>query len=85
MVHSTSWLLALGAIVFFFFRSSNALLCEIDNEDCVDCMVSSWSGWSSCSGTCGSGLKTRRRTIYFGSELSCPYHLKEAKTCTTNL
>ena len=74
----------------FFFPSSNAPPCEewnMDPEDCDDCMVSSWSGWSYCSGTCGSGVKTRRRTYHLGSGLNCPYnyHLKETKTCNTNL
>jgi hypothetical protein len=29
----------------------------------VDCVVSAWGSWGSCSKTCGSGLKLRKRSI----------------------
>ena len=29
----------------------------------VDCKISHWSAWSDCSQSCGTGTKTRKRTI----------------------
>ena len=86
MVHCTSWLLSLGAIVVFF-SSSNACGGGGGGCDAVNCRVSSWSYWSSCSRTCGSGVKTRTRTktTYASCGGSCYYyHFKETKTCNSN-
>ncbi|XP_078481277.1 uncharacterized protein LOC100187002 [Ciona intestinalis] len=54
---------------------------------CVtDCEVSSWSAWTTCSASCGSGRTSRSRTITQASEhggKSCP-GLHEHKTCVTS-
>ncbi|KAI4585199.1 hypothetical protein MJG53_006733 [Ovis ammon polii x Ovis aries] len=34
-----------------------------DENGCVDCGLSSWSGWSSCSRSCGLGLAFQRREL----------------------
>jgi len=51
----------------------------------VNCVVSSWSAWSSCSETCGGGTQSRSRTIitqpaYGGT--ACPT-LIESRSCNT--
>lgn len=52
----------------------------------VDCVVSSWSPWSSCSEACGGGVQVRTRSVtqeamYEGT--ACP-PLEEQKSCNTN-
>ncbi|XP_068939311.1 SCO-spondin-like [Petaurus breviceps papuanus] len=34
-----------------------------DEDDCVDCMLAPWSGWSSCSRSCGLGVTFQRRAL----------------------
>ena len=51
----------------------------------VDCKVSNWCSWSSCSKTCGGGSKTRSRSIVTypsGGGAACPA-LTESATCNT--
>ena len=97
MIYYPSWLLSLGAIVIVF-SSSNACPpsgshSSSDTEggggdECSasDCTVSTWSSWSSCSRTCGSGVKTRTRTrtSYESCGGSCYYHFKETTTCNSH-
>jgi hypothetical protein len=52
----------------------------------VDCVVSDWSSWGTCSAACGGGDQTRTRTIttqpsYGGA--ACP-DLTETQACNTN-
>ena len=53
--------------------------------DPVDCLVSSWSAWGSCSKTCGGGTMSRRREIAqqpLQDGLACPV-LEEERACNT--
>ena len=53
----------------------------------VDCDVSDWSDWDTCTVTCGGGIKTRDRTITVspdGGGAPCP-PLNEEKTCNKKL
>ena len=47
-----------------------------------ECLVSNWSDWGSCSKTCGTGQKTRTRTITQRGTSTCP-PLEESQTCNT--
>jgi len=52
--------------------------------DNPDCEMGDWSGWGSCTKTCGSGTRTRSRTVTSapdGAECGC---LEETETCNSN-
>lgn len=51
----------------------------------VNCAVSTWNSWSTCSKTCGGGTRTRTRTIALqpaNGGTACP-SLSESQACNT--
>ena len=58
----------------------------ISNEPTINCAVSEWSAWSSCSSQCGTGSQTRTRTIVTkptNDGALCPV-LVETQDCNIN-
>ncbi|XP_061179700.1 thrombospondin type-1 domain-containing protein 7A-like [Saccostrea echinata] len=63
-------------------QSERMKRCEVPCD--VDCLVSEWSQWSTCSQTCGLGKSTRERVIveqYTGNGRKCPSDLVQSKPC----
>ena len=57
--------------------------CGLAPVEPVDCTVSEWSAWSGCSVECGSGERTRTRTIVTDAScggVECP-PLSESEAC----
>ena len=54
---------------------------------CVDCAISAWTAWSSCTVLCGSGVATRARSIAAtaaGVAQACNTELSETFSCNTD-
>lgn len=53
----------------------------------VDCSVTSWSEWSSCSGLCGGGSRSRMRVVNVHAQYGgqpCPEENNEVEQCNTD-
>jgi len=46
----------------------------------LSCSYSEWAPWSSCTSPCGSGVKSRNRTLTHGSIQYCSY-IEQTKSC----
>jgi hypothetical protein len=52
----------------------------------VDCLMSSWSGWSGCSASCGGGIQSQTRSILTqpsNGGAVCPTNLVNTQQCNT--
>ncbi|HYD47751.1 MAG TPA: thrombospondin type-1 domain-containing protein [Terriglobales bacterium] len=66
--------------------TDNFVLYAAEPVEGVDCVVSGWSGFGSCSASCGGGTQIRTRTILTpasGGGEACP-ELSESQPCNTD-
>ena len=81
-------LIILVALYLVLFKSGDCWRRRRRRRSCVpvNCQVSNWETWSSCSQPCGTGgRQTRTRHVTSGQNScgSCPQHLTEARDCNT--
>ncbi|ESN92355.1 hypothetical protein HELRODRAFT_181554 [Helobdella robusta] len=65
------------------FESEQSEPCRVGCA--VDCVLSQWSVWSTCSQTCGLGYRSRSREILLKSDnggSDCPLNLHERMVCS---
>lgn len=81
-------LLPILLVFNLFLQSQSWLFIKRRRRSCSpsNCRVSSWSSWSTCSRSCGSGTQGRARVKTVGESCggSCSYKLQETRVCNTN-
>lgn len=85
-MRSAALILALGALAAILNPSNAWWSRRRRSCSAVNCRVSGWTAWSSCTRSCGGGstTRTRRKTSSASCGGSCPYNLVETKICNTH-
>lgn len=85
--HNTGSSFVLAPITALTPLPETSLAIAPDKKPIIDCVVTPWSEWSSCSHTCGNGRKERRRMIKLNPENGgkpCPAKLVQRRKCKDN-
>ena len=65
---------------------SAAITLTVYDKPAVDCVMSAWTAWSTCSATCAGGIQTQSRYVVTqgaNGGLACPTLLTQQQTCNT--
>eukprot|EP00928_Gymnodinium_smaydae_P006068 TRINITY_DN12111_c0_g2_i2.p1 TRINITY_DN12111_c0_g2~~TRINITY_DN12111_c0_g2_i2.p1 ORF type:complete len:727 (+),score=56.61 TRINITY_DN12111_c0_g2_i2:54-2234(+) len=68
-----------------FFVDAGSTVDVVNVEDVVDCKLTEWTPWSSCSVTCGSGFMVRSRAIDYpekGGGKPCAGDFNQSRACS---